>query len=65
MENIAEEFKHYRVELLRSLQWREMAYTRKKNEFRVWDVSGKIFGMFAFDEFILLAMYDHHLLQTC
>ena len=56
--NFAKKCKYGMIELLRSLQRREMAHARKKDVFCVWNVVGKIFSMFAVDEFIILAMDD-------
>src|SRR5258706_13849500 len=35
-----------------------MAHTRQKDEIRSWNTPGKVFGMFEFDEFIMLALHD-------
>jgi hypothetical protein len=36
-----------------------MAHAIEKGEFRVRDASSKIFRVFAFDEFVMLALHDH------
>ena len=40
------------------LQRCEMADTGKKDKFRIWNAASEIFGVFALDEFIMLALYD-------
>ena len=55
-QDVAEECQHRAVELLGSLQRCEMADTRKKDEFRMWNAAREIFGVFALDEFIMLAL---------
>jgi hypothetical protein len=59
-QGFAEEREHGSVKLLRSLQRSEMAHAVEENEFRVGDASSEIFRVFAFDEFVMLALPDHH-----
>src|ERR1700676_2725526 len=58
-QNLLEKTKHRGVELFRILQRSEMAHTVEKNEFGVGNASSEIFGVFAFDKFIMLALHDH------
>src|SRR5687767_1598419 len=58
--NFAEKCKHCCIELLRPLQRCEVADTLKIDKFSIWNAPGEIFGVFALDEFVMLAMYDRH-----
>src|SRR6266540_5082862 len=58
--NFAEKCKHCAVELLGPLQRCEMTHIVERDESRMWNAPSEIFGVFTFDEFILLALYDRH-----
>ena len=48
------------IELFRPLQRREVAYAGEVNKFATGKGAGKIFGMFALNEFIMLAVNDRN-----
>src|SRR5215216_176500 len=50
--------KHCAVELIRSLQRREVTYTGEENKFCIRNTPGKIFGVFLLDKLIMLAVDD-------
>ena len=54
----AEKCKHYAVELLGPLQRCEVTYAREIDKFCIWNAPSEIFGVFALDEFIMLALDD-------
>jgi hypothetical protein len=58
MENPAEEGKHSFIELIRPLQRREMGHAGQDDQFRARNASSEILGVFALDEFIVLALRD-------
>src|SRR5215216_1085930 len=56
----AEKGKHYAFELLGPLQRCEVTYARELDKFGTWNAPSEIFGVFALDEFIMLALDDCH-----
>src|SRR5262249_18264178 len=57
-ENLAEKCKHCGVELLGPLQRCKVTHAGKIDKCCMWNAPGEIFGVFALDEFIMLALYD-------
>jgi len=58
--NLGQESTQGAVELLRPLQRCEVAHARQKDQFGAGDTSSEVFGMFTFDEFIMLAVDDYY-----
>jgi hypothetical protein len=54
----AEEGEQCGVELLRSLQGREVAYAFQDEKLCVWDVVGEVFGVFVQDELVVFGLHD-------